>query len=145
MLVSVDSCADLPVLRQIHHILIVNTNVMFICREMIAWYYEHLRSYEVCKSSWLSSAKWVIITITLSAYRVKGQLMVTLKHYILCWCHILSESWTSPGHLELCLMKIIFARSLSKKDLTIWKSGSVSWKKLSVSGVSELKKTWSAV
>lgn len=35
MLVSVGSCAGLPEFRQIHLILIVNTNVMFICREWL--------------------------------------------------------------------------------------------------------------
>lgn len=86
MLVSVGSCAGLPQFRQIHQILIVHSNVMFICREMIAWYHE-LRSYEVSKSSSnlietrLAELNYIV---PLSAYRVKGQLLVTLKRYILC-------------------------------------------------------------
>lgn len=87
MLLSVGSCAGLPEFRQIQQVLVVNTNVVFICKHMFAWYHEHLRSYEVCKSS--SS---LVVTkledlndiVPLSAYRVKGQLFVTLKRYILC-------------------------------------------------------------
>lgn len=86
MLVSVGSCAGLPQFRQIDQILIVNSNVMFFCREMITWYHEHLMSYDYCKSS-----SNLIVTqlaelndiVSLPAYRVKGQLYVTLKRYIL--------------------------------------------------------------
>lgn len=39
MVVSVGSCTGLPEFRQIQQVLVVNTNVLFICRQMLAWYY----------------------------------------------------------------------------------------------------------
>lgn len=56
-------------------------------QRMTAWYHEHLRSYEVCKSSSnLIATQLAELNdiVPLSAYRVKGQLLITLKCYILC-------------------------------------------------------------
>lgn len=50
MVVSVGSFAGLPEFGQIQQVLVVDTNILFICRQMFAWYHEHLRAYEVIKS-----------------------------------------------------------------------------------------------
>ena len=51
---------------------------------MAAWYHEHLRSYEVCKSSaslFVTELKDLNDVFPLSVYRAKGKPFVTLKLY----------------------------------------------------------------
>lgn len=50
MIVSVGSCSGLPDFRQITKLVVINTQVVFVCRQMTLWYNEHLRSYELCCS-----------------------------------------------------------------------------------------------
>lgn len=88
MIVSVGSCSGLPEFRQITHIVVINTEIMLVCRILSSWYIEHLRSYELC----FGGAGCLTVThlselndvFPLSAYRVKGNVYVTLKRYILC-------------------------------------------------------------
>lgn len=89
MVVSAGSCSGLPEFRQITQIVAVHTEIMFVCRVMSAWYHEHLRSYEVCYSDVTLPLCVVPLSelndvFPLSAYRISGKLMVTLKRYILC-------------------------------------------------------------
>lgn len=48
MVASVGSCSGLPDFRMITKIVVINTNIVFVCRLMTAWYDEHLRAYELC-------------------------------------------------------------------------------------------------
>ncbi len=89
MLFSAGSCSGLPEFVQITQIVAVHTDIMFVCRVMSAWYHEHLRSYEVCYSNVTPALCVVSLSelndvFPLSAYRIGGKLMVTLKRYILC-------------------------------------------------------------
>ncbi len=92
MVVSAGSCSGLPDFRQITQIVAVHTEIMFVCRVMSAWYHEHLRSYEVCYSDVTPPPPPLCVVplselndvFPLSAYRIGGKLMVTLKRYILC-------------------------------------------------------------
>lgn len=88
MIVSVGSCSGLPEFRQITHIVVINTEVLLVCRLLSSWYTEHLRAYELC----FSGAGCLAVTqlselndvFPLSAYQVKGNMYVTLNRYILC-------------------------------------------------------------
>lgn len=89
MIVSVGSCAGLPSFRQIKQIVALNTEILFVCNEMTAWYHEHLRSFELlCDSSNPSlcvvQLKELNDVFPLSAYRYGDNLVVTLRRYILC-------------------------------------------------------------
>lgn len=87
MVVSVGSCGGLPEFRQIKQVLVLNASIVFLCEQMTAWHHEHLRAYELTHSSTdlvatqLSEFNDVF---PLSPYRVRGTLVVSLKHYILC-------------------------------------------------------------
>lgn len=87
VVVSVGSCSGLPDFRQIVKIVVINTDVLFVCKEQTAWYTEHLRSYE------LSSHVPLMSVIKLSdlndlfplpTYKIQGRIFVTIKHFILC-------------------------------------------------------------
>lgn len=85
---SAGSCSGLPEFKQITQIIAVNTEIMFICKVMTAWYSEQLRSYELCSTD---SPAFCVLQITdlndpfpLSPYNVQGKLMVTLRHFIHC-------------------------------------------------------------
>ena len=88
MIISVGSCSGLPEFRKITHIVVINTEILFVSRLLTAWYVEHLRAYELC----LSGAGSLTVTqlselndvFPLSSYRLKGNVYVTLKRYILC-------------------------------------------------------------
>lgn len=87
MILCIGSCSGLPAFGQITHIIASNTEIMFVCRKMTAWYEEHIRSYELCHS--LGSfcvTKWSDLTdvFPLCAYKIQGKLMVTLKRFVLC-------------------------------------------------------------
>ena len=87
MVISVGSCAGLPEFKQIDEILVVNADVLFICKSLIAWYHEHLRAYELCKSTVslaVPQLRHLNDVFTLSAYKVKDEMFVSLKRYILC-------------------------------------------------------------
>lgn len=88
MVISVGSCSGLPDFRQIVKIVVINANILFVCRPMTSWYDEHLRVYELCSShlstllvSQLSDLNDVF---PLSLYRVGGKHLISLKRYILC-------------------------------------------------------------
>lgn len=48
MVVSVGTCSGLPDFRQIFKILVINSDVLFVCRDVTCWYIEHLRAFELC-------------------------------------------------------------------------------------------------
>lgn len=88
MVISVGSCSGLPDFRQIVKIVVINTDVIFVCRLMTSWYNEHLRAYELC-SSHLSTFSVTQLSdlndvFPLSLYRVGDKQLVTLKCHILC-------------------------------------------------------------
>lgn len=89
MIVSVGSCAGLPSFRQIKQIVALNTEILFICNEMTAWYHEHLRSFElICDSRNPSlcvvQLKDLNDVFPLPAYTYGQHLVVTLKRHIIC-------------------------------------------------------------
>lgn len=88
MILSAGSCSGLPDFKQITHIVAVNTEVLFVCKVMTSWYFEHLRSFELCcpdmPSFCILQLKDLNDILPLSAYSVHGKLMVTLKRFILC-------------------------------------------------------------
>lgn len=51
MVVSVGSRGALPEFRQIKQVLVVNADIVFLCKPMIAWYHENLCAYELTQSS----------------------------------------------------------------------------------------------
>lgn len=51
MMLSVGSCSGLPKFKQIKKIVAINSEILFVCKEMTAWYHEHLRSFELCEST----------------------------------------------------------------------------------------------
>jgi len=88
MILSAGSCSGLPDFKQITHIVAVNTEVLFVCKVMTSWYFEHLRSFELCcpdmPSFCILQLEDLNDILPLSAYSVHGKLMVTLKRFILC-------------------------------------------------------------
>lgn len=48
MVVSVGTCSALPDFRQIFKILVINSDVLFVCKDLTCWYIEHLRAFELC-------------------------------------------------------------------------------------------------
>ncbi len=48
MVLSAGASSCLPDFRQIVKIVIINTNILFVCKKQTSWYIEHLRSYELC-------------------------------------------------------------------------------------------------
>lgn len=51
MMISVGSCSGLPKFKQLKKIVAINSEILFVCKEMTAWYHDHLRSYELCDST----------------------------------------------------------------------------------------------
>ncbi len=82
MIVSVDACSGLPDFRQIFKILVINNDVLFLCKDLACWYIEHLHSHvlslSVTKPSDLNDP------FPLPANTLRGRNYATLKHYILC-------------------------------------------------------------
>ncbi|KAF7641019.1 hypothetical protein LDENG_00299320, partial [Lucifuga dentata] len=84
MFVSVGQEGGLPQFSKIEQILLVNNNVVFLCREHKSWYIEHLRCYE------LVPGNLAVHTISelndnppISAYNLEGRLLLTPKRFIL--------------------------------------------------------------
>lgn len=66
---------------------IINTEIVFICKPMIAWYDEHLRAFELTPGSIdLTAVQMPEFNdvFPLSAYNLRGKLFVSLKRYIFC-------------------------------------------------------------
>lgn len=88
MIVSVGSSSCLPEFQKITHIVINNSEILLVCRQLTSWYHEHLRAYELCTSGSGSLTVTQLSELNdvfpLSSYRVKGNVYVTLKRYILC-------------------------------------------------------------
>ena len=84
MVVSVGSCAGLPEFRQIQQILVVDTNVLFICRQLFAWYHKHLRA--VILTIFLTRA-----TLALQNQKESHFYDNMLSH--LCKCAFLHINW----------------------------------------------------
>lgn len=88
MIGSTGSCLGLPEFAQIVKIVTANTEILFVCHKMTAWYCEHLRS---CQLHYSDAPSMCVVNMSqlndvfpLSAYRVQGQLMVTLRRYVIC-------------------------------------------------------------
>ncbi len=65
----------------------LDMDIVFLCKPMIAWYHEHLRVYELTQSSiGLVATKMTdfIDVFPLSVYQVRGKLFVSLKRCMLC-------------------------------------------------------------
>lgn len=88
MILSFGSCSGLSEFAQIEKIVTANTEILFICHKMTAWYCEHLRSYQLLSGDIPATYVVKILELNdvlpLSAYRVQGELMVTLKRYVIC-------------------------------------------------------------
>ena len=88
MIISVGCCSGLPEFQQITHIVVINTEILLVCRLLTSWYVEHLRAYELCFSGGgslnVTHLSELNDVFPLSSYRVKGNVYVTLKRYILC-------------------------------------------------------------
>ena len=88
MILSTGSCSGLPEFAQIEKIVAVNSDILFVCHKMSTWYCEHLRSYQlICddvSSMCVVKMPELNDVLPLSAYRVQGELMVTLRRYVIC-------------------------------------------------------------
>lgn len=87
IIVSVGACSCLPEFRQIHNILVINSDALLLCKHMTSWYNEHLRSYGLCSHVSPMSVNMLSDLndpFPLTAYRIRGKTIVTLRHYILC-------------------------------------------------------------
>ena len=88
MILSTGSCSGLPEFAQIDKIVAANAELLFACHKMTAWYCEHLRSYQLLYSDVPSMCVLKMSELNdvlpLSAYRVQGELMVTLRRYVIC-------------------------------------------------------------
>jgi len=88
MVISAGSLSGLPEFKVISQIVAVNSEVLFVCKPMSAWYIEHIRSYELCSSHVTSLCVIRMSELNevfpLSCYIVKGRMVVTPKRYIFC-------------------------------------------------------------
>lgn len=96
MVVSVGSCSGFPDFRMITKIVVINTNIVFVCRLMTAWYNEHLRAYELCGDH----ISTFLVThlgekrhsVPLSVYSIRGRQLVTLKKVYLVLSNVGNKS-----------------------------------------------------
>lgn len=86
MILCTGACSGLPEFGQITQIIAANPEIMFVCKKMTAWYREHLRSYQLSSmdASYVIKQSELNDIFPLSAYNVQGELMVTLKQFVLC-------------------------------------------------------------
>lgn len=88
MMLCIGSCSGLPEFGQITQIVAANPDILFVCKKMTAWYHEHFRSYQLCytdgPSMCVVKVADLIDVFPLSAYKVQGKLMVTLKRFVIC-------------------------------------------------------------
>ncbi|XP_049330956.1 uncharacterized protein LOC125799085 isoform X2 [Astyanax mexicanus] len=87
MFLSTGSTSGLPNFGKIINVLFVENKPCFVVEPYTAWYLEHLRCYEVCKNH---SAKLLVVQpeelndyFPLSAYMVKGRLLISPKGFLL--------------------------------------------------------------
>lgn len=86
-IVSVGVCSCLPDFRLIHNILVINSDVLCVCKHLTSCYNEHLRSYELCSHVLSLSVNMHSDPndpFPLAAYRIRGRTFVTLRHYFFC-------------------------------------------------------------
>lgn len=88
MIISVGSCSGVPEFKQIKQIVTINTEILFVCQKKTAWYHEHYRSFELCdipdSSQCVVQLHELNDVFPLPGYRFGGNLIVTLKRFILC-------------------------------------------------------------
>ena len=88
MILSAGSCSGLPEFAQIEKIIAADAAILFVCHKMTAWYCEHLRSYQLhcddVTSMYVVNMSELNDVLPLSAYRVQGELMVTLRRFVIC-------------------------------------------------------------
>lgn len=84
MIVSAGSCSALPDFKQIKEIIVVNSELMFLCSNMTSWYHEHLRCFELCEENRFSvvELKHLNDAFPLSSYRYGDSQIITLRRYI---------------------------------------------------------------
>ena len=85
MFLSVGDSGGLSKFSKIEQILLVNPNVSFLCLDYDSWYVEHLLSYELSTANTSLSIhlhSCLNDTVPLSAYKVDGSLLLTLKRFI---------------------------------------------------------------
>ena len=81
--VSVGQEGGLPPFSRIKQILLVNSDVMFLCREHKSCYIEHLRSYKLYPGNLtVNNIFKPNDSSPLSAYHVEGSLLLTPKRFI---------------------------------------------------------------
>lgn len=81
--VSVEQEGGLPQFSRIEQFLLVNSDVMFLCREHKSCYIEHLRSYKLYPGNLtVNNILELNDSSPLSAYHVEGQLLLTPKRFI---------------------------------------------------------------
>lgn len=85
MILCTGSCSGLPEYAQIEKIVVANTEILFVCHKMTAY---DLRSYQLLCSDVTSMCVVRVSELNdvfpLSAYKVQGELMVTLRRYVIC-------------------------------------------------------------
>ncbi len=87
MVLSAGASSCLPDFRQIVKIVIINTDILFVCKKQTSWYIEHLRSYELCShvpDMTVTKLSDLNDIFPLASYKIRGRTFVTAKHFILC-------------------------------------------------------------
>lgn len=78
MIVSIGAFSCLPDFKQIQKIIVINSDVLFVCKNLTSWYNEHLRSYELCGHVTVLSIDMLSDfndPFPLAAYRIRGKLL----------------------------------------------------------------------
>lgn len=84
MFLSVGQEGGLPNFCRIEQVLLVNSNVVFLCQEHTSHYIEHLRSYELLpKNLAVHTPSELNDKTPLCAYNIDGRLLLTPKCFIL--------------------------------------------------------------
>ncbi|TKS90290.1 hypothetical protein D9C73_024421 [Collichthys lucidus] len=97
MFVTVGQEGGLPQFSEIEQILLVDNQIVFLCKRHTSYYIEHLRSYELSPGNLtVHLLKELNDTLPLSAYRADGKLLLTPKRtsthmaapqkFVLCVC-----------------------------------------------------------
>lgn len=111
VIVSAGACSCLPEFRQIHSILVINSDVLFLCKHVTSWYDEHLRSNELC--SRVSSVSVNMLSdlndaFPLAAYRIRAEHLLPLTLYFVlmgCWRFWCQVSWiNSTDYFFYCIL-----------------------------------------
>ena len=84
MFVSVGQEGGLPQFSKIEQILLVDNQIVFVCKTHTSYYIEHLRSYELSSGNLtVHLLQELNDPLPLSAYRTDGRLLLTPRRFIL--------------------------------------------------------------